>query len=331
MKSELCYKIKIPKEEEIIDNDIYIDIEKEVFNEILKNIIFNIVDKYKIPKKYKKCYPKDLLSYMMNLNYDEEEFCQIKKEELSCLKMEYRKKIYKEINEYIEKNDNKICIIIKGIFSKDTKIEDVYRYDINMSRNEYYILDPLKKCEKFSNSDYDDKLVGDAQNTKILLLLESPHEKEYIYDEDTLIPIAPAQGSTGKNIENYLHLVINEMKYKHGINFENKEYSVIICNPVPYQTSLKYYHKKGLNGIYDKLRNNVWKKVFEQRSVYRDFVNKLKEYKSEVIINACTGGCKELVEECIEKNKEYIKYKSYIVTSHPASWRGFGIIIKDKK
>ena len=35
MKSELCYKIKIPKEEEIIDDDIYIDIEKEVFNEIL--------------------------------------------------------------------------------------------------------------------------------------------------------------------------------------------------------------------------------------------------------------------------------------------------------
>lgn len=328
MNSELCYKIKIPKEEEIIDDNIYIDIEKEVFNEILKNIIFNIVDKYKIPKKYKKCYPEDLLSYMMNLNYDEEEFCRIKEDELNGLKMEDRKKIYKKINEYIEKGANNICIIIKGIFSKDTKVEDVYRYDIDMSRNEYHKLDTLEKCEKFSNSDYGDKLVGDAQNTKILLLLESPHEKEYIYDEDTLIPIAPAQGNTGKNIEKYLDLVINEMKYKHGINFENKKYSIIICNPVPYQTSLKYYHKKGLNGIYDKLRNDVWEKVFKQKSVNTNFLNKLKEYKSEVIINACTGGCTELVEKCIEENKKDIKYKSYIVTSHPASWRGFGIIKK---
>lgn len=50
-----------------------------------------------------------------------------------------------------------------------------------------------------------------------MLILESTHKDEFIYENERIIPIAPAQGTTGENIEQNVTCVMDKIIAKKGI------------------------------------------------------------------------------------------------------------------
>ncbi|XPV77632.1 MAG: hypothetical protein ACNI27_06870 [Desulfovibrio sp.] len=112
----------------------------------------------------------------------------------------------------------------------------------------------------------------------ILLIVESPHSKEYSNLEN---PKA-VQGATGTRINKNFIKLINKNK---GIKKEltEKSYRVLVVNPVKFPASCFLNDAKRTKTIWNKL----WNKVSREQ-----FIALLSGYKQKpsMIINACTGG-----------------------------------------
>jgi hypothetical protein len=109
-------------------------------------------------------------------------------------------------------------------------------------------------------------------------------------------------------------------------NYLNRNFTYRICfiNPVPFQTSLHFIHRKGLKDDYKNIRNSVWKKLFPHCE--RDFIKRLESYKPFAILNSCTGelknkgDLKSLIKNSIDNNFTCVNYVYKFNTAHPCSW-----------
>lgn len=223
--------------------------------------------------------------------------------------------------------NNNIAKVIKNnvkpksgkIILEISKVEDVYRYKIGYKDNKLSNIPINKDEEKFGNSKFNDNAVDqDNKIGTIVLLLESPHQFEYDKYNN---PIAPAQGTTGDNIDKNIINVIAEIIVVHGSVLSEGDYRIIICNPIQYQTSLFMYHNQKLKDEYATLRNQVWRKLWENENVKEDFKKRMDLYKPCLIINACTYALQEKVTNYLINNK----YSNIYTTYHPSYWNGFNI------
>jgi len=160
----------------------------------------------------------------------------------------------------------------------------------------------------------------------IALVLESPHKEEFKNIQD----IAPAKGTTGKNIEAMLlgilakYIYINDIHQHGAYSLTNSKikygkYKLLLINAVQYQCSLG-----SLSGEkYKKRRDDIFSEMFSNQYVKTDFKERLEIYNPKIIINCCTGGeyrkvagLQKLVQNEIDANfPNSIK----LIGSHPAS------------
>lgn len=226
--------------------------------------------------------------------------------------------IDKDIAEEIKKYSN-----IKGddIKLKLKKVEDVYRYLITYKEKKLDKKNIRRADDKFNESNYKDKSTDrDKKYKSIILLLESPHCDEF---NSNKIPIAPAQGETGKLIDKNIFNVLEEIlsSEEKSIFNEGDNIRIIIANPIQYQTSLYMYHNRKLEDEYQTLRNRCWRAIWNEKNIKDDFKERIKRYNPTLIINACTYSLKDKVTEFLKENKFNNIYTSY----HPSYWKGFNI------
>jgi len=238
---------------------------------------------------------------------------------------------------FYNKNKN----IYKSILNK--KVPDVIRYIFK------YYYSPKKSCSLILNSI--NKTKGLIKNQKyydidcskqekdyfknnknIVLLLESPHNKEYNYydknNQAVNLPsqskvadakkvrnikgVAPAQGRTGEKIHRWLSTILSETN-----EFENEEnYKIIIANPVQYQASVHCLHGQSTRKKkYKELRNDLWVKLWLHNK--KDFINRINNYSPYLVINSCTKNLRKIVtSQLLQINKVNKIYE----TNHPSSW-----------
>lgn len=196
----------------------------------------------------------------------------------------------------------------RGIVKIDNKIVETKFFEIN---NDY------NKTEK----------------NNIILILESPHIKEF---NENYNPIRPANGKTGENIKSCLKEVLTVLF--NNINVQEKIFNLYIMNAIQYQTSLGINTEYFRNALFVSFWNTEGKADFKER-LNNVFTNK------DIIINACTIGSnykskiykkvlknidkREVENDCSNLNimvKKAIKEELsncnylYIEASHPIRW-----------
>ena len=202
-------------------------------------------------------------------------------------------------------------ITVDGAFGPGNRVCDEDRYRIGRESE-----DPLECCE--SDAHFDQTLV---------LLLESPHEKEYAngcIDR----PLVPALGKTGRNIRDHLMHVIRECNHLYSCFEQDVNVRVMIANPIQFQCSLVSVIKHE-RGRWGKTRDLVWKTLWSQQSIRDDFRNRLERYHPDFIINACThdAGCKPRCPggdpECRkQKIHDFLaeRFAHIYESPHPSGW-----------
>ncbi len=231
------------------------------------------------------------------------------------------KEIYDSFDngEFIKKSDNENEIILNNaFFSEDYKVPNVCRYHLIKTDTEEYKLLPNENKNVYSSAfndvKIDEKFIEGNKFPTIILILESPHKDEYDY-----IPIfkpkAPAQGITGTQICEKFEKIINN--HLDELQLNDSEYRILIINPIPYQTSLFYFHN---NGMINNIRDFVWKTLWDEKntSLKKEFGSIVQKINPELIINACTSELSKVLtpELLTEKYEKFGKYKIY----HPSSW-----------
>ena len=137
-----------------------------------------------------------------------------------------------------------------------------------------------------------------SNSKKVVILLESPHKDEF---DDNFNPLIPLNGASGRKFDSN---IINRMNiWFSGHIVENQIFEIILYNPVPYQTSLYHFLSNKISyqpligspsvmpkiALDAKLRNEVWKALFNLPCCNRYFEYWLKKNKPDYIINCCTG------------------------------------------
>lgn len=196
-------------------------------------------------------------------------------------------------------------VIINHTFGVQNIVPDVDRYRFRLAHGRI-ALRPHPACEvsPCSNHYYDmppEDPNADYSKT-IVIVLESPHKDEYLRDVSQ--PIAPAQGSTGSNIQDYLDCVIRKCPALCD-ELEGIEARVVLANPVQFQTSLASVVRWS---DWHLVRDAVWRDIWNSQLIQEDFEARLESYSPDIIINACThdAGCKR--ERC-GRNADCKKHK----------------------
>ena len=210
-----------------------------------------------------------------------------------------------------------ICKIQNKIF--EGTCPDQWVGNINVNKGVFEV--QIKNNEDFF---FRESISGvSCEEFKIIIILESPHTKEYIGD------IGPAKGTTGTNIRTYLENIL-QRSFKWDEHTVYK-FKLILMEAISYQCSL------GIPPEYfrDKIFYECWESFGKE-----DFKNRLREiYKPETdkIINAATKGdlvptIRLMVEAAIIQNqinyfnnfkdpKPELKYGSDGRFAHPVNWR----------
>lgn len=210
-------------------------------------------------------------------------------------------------------------VVIKRMFDADMKVPDVYRYKIEKDGN--LIVQRVGS---------DKNVLKECHLPTIVLLLESPHKDEYCNNR----PIAPARGTTGRNLDSHLSGVLSPIRNRI---FNGSR--VIISNPVQFQTSLHMIleslkqsnlseqDKKKLKEKFKdkenkcKVKDAVWRFFWERNHIQSHFAFRMKEYDPYIVINACTGeggtGLNKKITDFL-KNRE-ICCEIYEIR-HPSRW-----------
>ncbi|MGE7948164.1 hypothetical protein [Lysinibacillus sp. NPDC093688] len=213
------------------------------------------------------------------------------------------------------KYNNQEIVVNKKYFSAKHKVPNVCRYTLIIKANNFSLEKNL--CSNLTNSNYNDIFINDVEkNSSILVILESPHENEY---DNNFNVKGPAQGITGQRVYKYLPQVVEEI-LNTNLKINDGSYKVVLFNPIPFQTSLNYLHKQGLNSTNIKnLRDAVWKTLWYRENVFRsNMESTLKELDPIIILNACTKSLKKEVSNVL-KSCEEVKHKSFLI-GHPSFW-----------
>ncbi|MCX7093430.1 MAG: hypothetical protein NTY50_08300 [Methylobacter sp.] len=231
-------------------------------------------------------------------------------------------------------NSNNDYIIQNGFFHNNKRVPDVYRYDLVKTNGSWELVYPNSVNNKAQPGCYCYDITNiDPNKNNILIILESPHQHEYDYNNG-FIPLTPAQNSTGNNFCKYFTShVLNHSYFYPLLSMLNKnEYSICFVNPVPFQTSLHFIHEKRLftNGVTGKLRDKIWEQLFNNHYLRTDFINRMQLYSSikpVIILNSCTGKLinssvksgtlKDNVKSIINQN---MNCTNKVNTYHPSFW-----------
>ncbi|MGG7213620.1 hypothetical protein ACQPUY_08370 [Clostridium nigeriense] len=176
---------------------------------------------------------------------------------------------------YKNQYEKYICCEIKTLKNNENKCDDnlvaVLDYDKGWKLINNYILRNDREKNKGKLK------IRKKKNRRIIIILESPHKKEYDIDNLTGYP---ALGSTGVNINRGIEEIIN--KKLADVMETDKEYDIILMNAIQYQTSL---------GVNTKIfRDRIWISLWLNNSMREEFIKRIKGYKPDIIINLCTKG-----------------------------------------
>jgi hypothetical protein len=154
---------------------------------------------------------------------------------------------------------------------------------------------------------------GNKSIKKIALLLESPHKDEYTTN---FVPIRPANGKTGTNIDNKLHYkLISDLALCQQHLCNNYDYEIYLINCVQYQCSCHYF----LNLVNLSCDRRNTDQIF--RAFYKhlksDFILRINQYKPDYIYNCCTKSVIAAVDTCLKKHFSHLFIFKGI---HPSRW-----------
>ena len=175
----------------------------------------------------------------------------------------YKNEIIEQIRE--KKDEYRICDDnYIGTVSFDRE-KSVWRYD------KKYI---LKEERNEKNIKIDNKT-----NSRLVIVLESPHIEEY----STKKPM-PAVGETGKALNEHLIDILNKKftNYEKSIDGKEGKFDIILMNAIQYQTSL--------GCVTEMFRDRIWLKVWIELGGREEFIERLKSYDPNIIMNLCTKG-----------------------------------------
>ena len=226
--------------------------------------------------------------------------------------------------------------VINGAFGWGNRVCDDDRYRIGSQSNS-----PLVCCQRNA-----------AHRQTLVILLESPHKDEY-FANCIDRPIAPALGTTGHNVQDYLMEVIHscpDICQRLG----QETTRVIIANPIQFQTSLaaiirvprqrgerneekRKREKREREKREKKIRDAVWKALWDLPAIRDEFRGRLERYHPDFIINACTHDlectnayrkrhCNECKMQCRKRKiydflvENFPCAHIYAAAVHPVSW-----------
>ena len=257
-------------------------------------------------------------------------------------------------------------------FTEKYAIRDIARGVVRFTGNRItFDFNPIKSIGVKScyMDRYPDEVVK-AGVSSVVLVIESPHKDEYEYtiegegeynpppktkSEQVLTGItrcAPAQGMTGKKIneKNVISIIKQLRKRDHYAKLRavlssvqpNKagirEFPLILCNPIQFQTSLWAFHRISIGQEVARLltgpkkvftagdiRNLVWMKLWEIKEAQQCFISRITKFHPALIINACTGSLrnKQSLKSHVDQVLRDLPLDySYLLchTGHPSYW-----------
>lgn len=149
------------------------------------------------------------------------------------------------------------------------------------------------------------------QCKKLALILESPHKDEY---SDSYVPLRPANGKTGNNINQKL----SNRAFVRKLDKES-DYQVLIMNPIQVQCSC--YHQLRAVGRKStpQTTNTVFRILFNKKNGnLRDgFKQRIVQYNPDFVLNCSTYGVKAVIETSIY---EALNRHSGSKDVHPSVW-----------
>ena len=212
-------------------------------------------------------------------------------------------------------------------FKRDKRVEDAWRYVVRVQGGTVAVPLSTAPGKHLMNSKFTDLKARYAVGKNIiLLLLESPHVDEYLYQGGILAPVAPAQrdasGGAGHAIREYLNQVLDKLTP----NLPDGDYALVIANPVPYHCSLSWLGSaptetgrlkpKALNSTEGRrVRNHVWKQLWKLDFIRQDFLDRCALYQPFVILNCCTDELRDDVSRLLCENGFG---QSLFTTKHPS-------------
>ena len=266
------------------------------------------------------------MKLMLNLAYPQQQTLEVEpKVDRSCVEV---------IDRHRATCTDECIITIDNTFGEGNIVPDVDRYRIRRD-GEGVVLRPHQQCTvaHCSNRYNDVAAVGSQGNCDktIVIVLESPHEDEYLRNAGQ--PIAPAQGVTGRNLRRHLYKVLRSCCSLH-CSLRAGTSRLILSNPVQFQASLVSVIDSGKQ--WHKIRNAVWRKLWNYRYdttpqdcggqtasgsfPIRDcFKNRLARYSPNYIINACTSSFSTNVSDFL-KSLHFPDMEGLYQVCHPSSW-----------
>jgi len=144
-----------------------------------------------------------------------------------------------------------------------------------------------------------------GDNSRLLVVLESPHEKEYLGENSPV----PANGATGTNIRSYLGSLLKGLPSLQ----QAADLDVILVNAVPYQCS---QGAKLTNHENRAKRDRVFRAAFCAASPKPgvEFERRVSRYvrAHDIVINCCTKGVtveslRDLVHDSLARLSEKLR------------------------
>ncbi|WP_195952375.1 hypothetical protein [Clostridium saudiense] len=198
---------------------------------------------------------------------------------LSFYKEQYKKSFCKEING-LKNNKNK-CEdnIVALAVNQNGKWKLINNYILKEDREKNKINVKVYRNRK------DNELVNRCTGVtvkknlkkRLVIVLESPHKREYDIDNTKGYP---ALGSTGEKINKGILEIID--KKLSSVMEGDKYYDIILMNAIQYQASL---------GIDTNIfRDRIWISLWLKDKMREEFIQRIKGYRPDIIINLCTKG-----------------------------------------
>ncbi|ATB30391.1 hypothetical protein MEBOL_003852 [Melittangium boletus DSM 14713] len=213
--------------------------------------------------------------------------------------------------------------VVSGLYQESNRVPDVVRYVIDLTSDtpDGASLSPPERgdADLISHDGFSGDVRADqhrAKHERIVLILESPHKHEYTQD---FTPIAPAQGSTGWGIRDY----IIPLLYRHQrLELPPSKYELLICNPVQFQASLYELHREELNDNEpaQQLRNTTWRTLYYGMNERAHFLRRLDGYNAAAVIVACTAALRqEVLSDVLRWPNGWVPIVE--ASHHPCAWQ----------
>lgn len=191
-------------------------------------------------------------------------------------------------------------------------VNDQYVGNINISNSTTPKVSGTLWCSKANREEEKGKLenlIKDEGKKILLIILESPHIEEF---ESKIIPPSPALGSTGTNLQD--DLITNlDCFINNGGQIPCGDYKVILSNAIQFQASFGY--------CTEMFRDRCWLMMWLLDG-RQGFINRIKGYNPDVILNACTKGshkCDPFFKSAAYINIAYLTDIDSLITQAPNS------------